>query len=126
MVERVACGCGDLAVGGYFSFGDGADDASEGCVALVVFAGCLFEDSSLDVRWDGRAHVVDFIRVFALGSLGEGDVVRVVVEKQIPSICGGMTTKRAMKSKGQRYVKGNDKRRFPSGMTNKKGMTNKE
>jgi len=54
VVERIACGGRHLAVGGDLAFGDGADDAAEGVVALLVFAEAFFEDATLEVLRDGR------------------------------------------------------------------------
>jgi hypothetical protein len=53
VVERITGGSGDLAVGGDFAFGHGADYSTEGVVSLLVFAETFFEDAALQVLWDG-------------------------------------------------------------------------
>jgi hypothetical protein len=55
LVERIACCGGDFAVGCDLSFRDGADDAPESGVARLVFAKAIFQDSSLEVLWNGWA-----------------------------------------------------------------------
>jgi len=54
MVERIACGCGDFAVGGNLSFGYGANDATKGSVTRLVFAKAIFDNPSFDVAWNAR------------------------------------------------------------------------
>jgi hypothetical protein len=67
VIEGIACGGSDFAVGRNLAFGDGADDAAEGVVALLVFAETVFEDASLEILWDGRmAHGRNFSRVGVL------------------------------------------------------------
>jgi hypothetical protein len=63
MVERIACGGGDFAVGRDLSPGDRADDAAERGVARLVFSECVFQDSSLETLGrSGTAHEQNFIR----------------------------------------------------------------
>jgi len=63
MVERIARGGGDFAVGRDLSLGDGADDPAERGVARLVFSKCVFQDSSLEILGrGGAAHEQNFIR----------------------------------------------------------------
>ena len=63
VVERIACCCGDFAVGRNFSLGDGTNDAAKGGIARFIFAERIFQDSSLEIlRRGGASHEQDFIR----------------------------------------------------------------
>ena len=55
VIERIACGGGNFAVGGNFAFGDGTNDAAEGGIPLLVIAQRIFQNSSLEVLRRFRA-----------------------------------------------------------------------
>ena len=54
LIKRIACCCCDLAVGRDFSLRNGADDASESSIALLIFAQPVFQDASLQILWNSR------------------------------------------------------------------------
>ena len=54
MIERIARGGGDLSVGGDLAFRDGADDAADGGVALLVGTEAVLDDAAFEFvigRW---------------------------------------------------------------------------
>src|SRR5258708_39462726 len=63
MVERIACGRGDFAVGRNFSAGDGTNDAPESGVARLIFAKRIFQNPSLEVLRSNGAHGKNCIRI---------------------------------------------------------------
>jgi hypothetical protein len=54
MIERIACGGRNSAVGRDFTLGNGANDAAKGVVTLLVFAEAFFENAALEILRDGR------------------------------------------------------------------------